>query len=134
VAVEVEQVEGKVCQPLGAGPLAHRLGQQVDMGDAALGGHRDLAVEDQRRQPGGDQLVERRAKQRGAVVAAAADQLDVTGDDRQELVPSCFTSLQPALAVRRQDAGGNDLQRDALRQFRRDHPGGQWEGQHGARV
>jgi hypothetical protein len=85
--VEVDQVEGKVCQPLVAA-LAHRLGQPVDMGDTALIGHRDFAVEDERRQPGGGQLVERRAKQRGAVVTVAADQLEfAAGDDREQAVP-----------------------------------------------
>jgi hypothetical protein len=70
--------------------LAHRLGQQVDMRDAALVGHRDLAVEDERRQPGGDQLVERRANERGAVVAVATDQLDLAGAD------GTLSALRPA--------------------------------------
>jgi hypothetical protein len=35
MAVEVEQVEGEISEPLGPA-LAHGLGQQVDMGDAAL--------------------------------------------------------------------------------------------------
>ena len=51
VAVEVEQVEGEESEPLG--PAARdRLAQCVDMGDAALVRHRNLAVEHQRRQPG----------------------------------------------------------------------------------
>jgi hypothetical protein len=61
------------------------------VGDAALVGHRDLAVEDERRQRGGDQLVERQAEQRGAVMAVAADQPQPTaGDDGKQPVPVVF--------------------------------------------
>jgi hypothetical protein len=52
VAVEVEKVEGEIGEPLGS-TLAHRLVSKSIMGDAVLVGHRDLAVEDERRQPGG---------------------------------------------------------------------------------
>jgi hypothetical protein len=80
------------------------------MGDAALIGHRDLAVEDQRRQAGGGELVERFAEQRGAVVTVAADQLEVIAtDDRQQPVPVMLDLVQPALAVGRLGAGRNDL-------------------------
>ena len=44
MAVEVEEIEGEIREPLGAA-LAQRLGQEVDMGDAALVGHGDLAVQ-----------------------------------------------------------------------------------------
>ena len=59
MAVEVEKVEGEIGEPLGPA-LAQRLVQRVDMGDAALVGHDDLAVE---HQPGGNQFVKRCAKQ-----------------------------------------------------------------------
>jgi hypothetical protein len=81
------------------------------MGDAALVGHRNLAIEDERRQPGGGQPFERRAEQRGAVVPVAADELEVVaGDDRQQAVPVVLDLVQPAIAVRRRGAGRDDLQ------------------------
>jgi hypothetical protein len=47
--------------------------------------------------PATTQLVERRAKQRGAVVAVAADEPQfVTTDDRQEPVPVMLDLMQPA--------------------------------------
>ena len=74
------------------------------------------AVEDERRQPGGGQLVERFSEQMGAVVAVAADELQLAaGDDREQPMAVVLDLVQPALAVRRLGTGRNDLQRDALR-------------------
>jgi hypothetical protein len=128
VAVEVEQIEGEIREPLGAA-LAQRLGQPVDMGDAALIGHRDLAVD---HQGWPAKPLERCAKQRGAVVAIAAQQLDVVAvDDRQQPMPVMLDLVQLALALRRRGAGRNDLRGDALKQISRNRAGGKRECRHG---
>jgi hypothetical protein len=84
------------------------------MGDTALVGHRDLAVEHQRRQPG--QPSERIGEQMGAVVAVAADQLEIVAvDDRQQPMTVVLDLVQPAVAVRRLGAGRDDLEWDTVR-------------------
>jgi hypothetical protein len=74
VAVEMKKVEGEEREPLEAAGR-DRLARRVDMGDALVG-HRDLAIQHHRRQPGQDKRSERLGEQRGAVVAVAAQQPD----------------------------------------------------------
>jgi hypothetical protein len=69
------------------------------MGDAALVGHGDLAVEDEFPAEGGHRR-ERRAEEVGPVVAVAADQPQPAGavDDRDQPVPVMLQLVQPSVA------------------------------------
>lgn len=77
------------------------------MGDAALIGDGDLAVE---RHCGDasseEELFERCTKQHGAVVAVAADQLELAAsNERDQAMPIVLHLMQPAVALRRLGAG-----------------------------
>jgi hypothetical protein len=101
VAVQVEEIECKVSESLGS-PLGNRGVQRIDMRHAAFVRHRNLAVEHQRRQPGGCQCAERFAEQLGAVSRIAAEQPDgAVGDNRYQTVAVVFYLVKPAAAVRR---------------------------------
>jgi hypothetical protein len=75
VAVEVQQVEGEIDELVGAA-LGYGFVQGVDVGDAALIGHGNLAVEHHRRQPGLGQRPERLAR---SACRAGSGRADVKG-------------------------------------------------------
>src|SRR5438067_13886371 len=81
VAAQVQQVEGEIRQPIRP-PRSHSVVQAVDMRDAALVRHRDLAI--QHHGPAGiDELAEGRAEAPGVIEPLPAQQLEraVTGND-----------------------------------------------------
>ena len=93
------------------------LAQRVDVGDAALVGDRDFAVQDQRRQPGRGQWLERLAEQRSAVAPVAAQEPQrAAGDNGEQPVPIVLDLVQPAGIDRRLGTGGDDLQSNLARQ------------------
>ena len=109
MAVEVEEVEGRNRRPLGLAQPHRLVSPSMWVTPRSSGTAISLSAS--------GQLVERRAKQRGAVVAIAADELQLAaGNDREQPRPSCLTSCsQPA--VRRRRAGRHDLQAQRARDF-----------------
>jgi len=73
MAVEVQQVEREIGEPICPSP-GDRVVKVADMGDAAVIEHRNFAVEHDFA-PAGQQVAERGAEQRGAIVAVPGDQL-----------------------------------------------------------
>jgi len=120
----MEKVEGKIGEALGPAQ-AQRFGKRVNMGDALLVRHRDLAVEHQRRQPSGSERAERLGEQFGAVTRIAAEKPDGTvGDARNQPVPVVFDLVQPTLAAGRLGRWRDNLKPDPFWQIGRDRPGG----------
>ena len=72
VAVDVQEVEGVIDQPVRLAPR-DRVVEEVEMGDAAIVGHGDLAIDDQL-VPGGDERGKGRAEGFRPVIPVAADQ------------------------------------------------------------
>jgi hypothetical protein len=86
VAVEVHQIESEVGEPLGPA-LSDGVLQVIDMGYAPIVWDRDFSIENQLT-AGREQPIERRAKQRRAIVTVPADQLEPASaiEDRGEPV------------------------------------------------
>ena len=61
MTVDVQEVEGVIDQPARLAPR-DRVVEEVEVGDAAVVGHGDLAVDDQLVSGGGDERAERRSE------------------------------------------------------------------------
>ena len=94
VAVEMEEVEGKIGELLGPAQT-QRLAELVDVRHTARVRHRDLAVEHHGGQPGAGE----RAKRLGVarIAAQQADGAAVDGRDQPVAVP--LDLVRPTLAV-----------------------------------
>ena len=130
VAVDVQQVEGVIDQPVRLAPR-DRVVEEVEMRDAAIVGHGDLAIDDQL-VPGGGERGEGRAEGFRPVIPVAADQRQAAAavDDGDQAMAVVLDLVQPALAIGRRRARRHDLQTHGGGLARRRRAFGQDQGRH----
>jgi len=130
VAVDVQEVEGVIGQPVGLAPR-DRVVEEVEMRDAAIVGHGDFAV-DHQLMSGGGERGERCAEGFRPVISVAADQRQAAAgvDDGDQPVAVMLDLVQPAFAIRRRWARLHDLQTHGGGLARRRRAFGQDQGRH----